>query len=497
LFFEPEKGRSMSAASFRRRLARASLLTAVLGAWPAYAGDKPATPEGALELKAFFAKFLPAAVAGTPPLLAVTPEGSDYLVSMDLSAVNELIKHTGTSYDPATILYRLAEQDDGKWRVSMDSLPRISFRSNDATGSIAIDSYRQSALIDPAIAWILSGSANAAKGMLKFSTPKLEETVDFETASADLATTVKGDGSVSTTVKETIADFGVQAKGFAEKNAPINWSARVDKALVDVGVDGLMSRKAFDLWSLIAAHPDRGELAEHEAELKGLLRDIATPGLRVAEGLEAQRTVITSAFGAIAVADVKYEIGAANLGPQSALNVGVAADGLSLPAGLAPPNVADLIPSKINLAVAIKGFDLAAGVNQAIAAMSLKGDGPLISDADSEKVSAAFLNAGPLRIEIAPSRIASPSLTVDLDGVVRYAQKKASADLTIHARGFDKAMAALNSLGADMQEKMLPVLAMAKGLAKTESDGALTWVVQLGDDRSMKVNGIPLGRAPD
>ena len=42
----------------------------------------------------------------------------------------------------------------------------------------------------------------------------------------------------------------------------------------------------------------------------------------------------------------------------------------------------------------------------------------------------------------------------------------------------------------------VPVLAMAKGLAKTEGDGALTWVGELGADGAMTVNGLPLGKAP-
>ena len=38
---------------------------------------------------------------------------------------------------------------------------------------------------------------------------------------------------------------------------------------------------------------------------------------------------------------------------------------------------------------------------------------------------------------------------------------------------------------------------MAKGLAKTESDGSLSWLVELGENRSIKINGVPLGRAPE
>ena len=421
----------MSATRFRRRLARASLLTAVLGAAPAFAADKPATPEGALELRAFFSRMLPAAFAGPRPLIAVTPEGSDYLVTMDLSAVNDLIKGTGTSYDPATILYKLVEQDDGRWRTAVEQLPKIGFRARDSTGSLEFDGFRQSAVIDPAIAWFLDGSTNAAKGTIKLATPKLDQTINFGNLSADLATTAKGDGSVSTTAKEEIADLAIAANGVGERNQPVNWSARIDKAQVDIGIDGLMSRKVFDAWSLVADHPDRADLAQHETEFKGLLKAIAAPGLKFAEGIEAKHAVVASAIGAVALGDVKYEVGAANLGPQSSVKIGVAVDGLSLPAGLAPANAADLIPSKLDLAVELRGFDLTAAANEAIADMHVGGKGPLISDPDGAKVAAALFGAGPLRIVIAPSHVVSKTLALDFNGVVQYLANKASGSLTI------------------------------------------------------------------
>ncbi len=93
-------------------------LAAALWAFPALAADKPATPEGADELKALIAKYWPAAEAGASPLVAVTPEGSDYRITADLSALNGLLKERGASYDPATLVFKAIEQDDGKWRIS-------------------------------------------------------------------------------------------------------------------------------------------------------------------------------------------------------------------------------------------------------------------------------------------------------------------------------------------------------------------------------------------
>ena len=230
----------------------------------------------------------------------------------------------------------------------MDSLPKIAFHSKDANGAIELTNFRSAALISPAIAWLLSGSGSVDKGTVQIQNPKLTQTIDFGPVQETIATNVAGDGSVSTQVKEDIAEIGLKVVGAGENETPINFSGRADKALISLGVDGFKSRKAFDLWGLLAAHPARADLATHEAELKGLLKELAAPGLKLDEGIEAQKTVITASLGAIALGDFKYQLGAANAGPQSAIDLSISADGLSLPVGLLPPNAGALTPSKID-----------------------------------------------------------------------------------------------------------------------------------------------------
>jgi hypothetical protein len=482
---------------WRRRLAAASLVLAALWAFPALAADKPATPEGAAALKALIAKFFPAAQAGAAPLVTVTAEGSHYLISTNLSALNALLTETGLSYEPAVIATKAVEQDDGNWRVAQDSLPRIAFHSKDVNGSVELANFHSTALINPAIAWLLSGSANLDKGTVQLEGPKLTRSIDFGPVQETIATNVGADGSVSTQVKEEIADLGLKAAGTSEKDSPINFSSRVEKALINLGIDGFKSRKAFDLWSLLAAHPERADLAAHEAELKGLLKDLAAPGLKLSEAVEAQKAVITASLGAISLADVKYQLGAANAGPQSSISLKLAAEGLSLPVGLIPPNAGALTPSKIDIAATLKGVDIAAAANEWISDLSLQGDGPVLSDDNAEKVEAAFLSAGPVEIEFAPSHVVAPALDADFGGVIRLDHNKPTAAITVHARGFDKTMAAVKALGPDVAAKALPGLALAKGLGKAESDGSLSWLVELDAERSITVNGIPFGKAPD
>src|SRR5580658_7220963 len=210
LLSRTEKGRPMPSIRFqpnrfRRRFAPALFAAAALSAFPALAADKPATAEGAEQLKAVIAKYLPAAQAGATPFLAVTPEGGDYLISADLSALNGLFKETDTSYDPATIAYKAVEQDDGKWRIATESLPKIASHSKAANVSVEFSNFHLAALIDPAIAWLLNGSSSWDKGALHIQTPKLDQTIDFGPAQESATTNVSGDGSVSTLVKEDVA----------------------------------------------------------------------------------------------------------------------------------------------------------------------------------------------------------------------------------------------------------------------------------------------------
>jgi hypothetical protein len=481
----------------RRGLAPLSLALALLWGVPALAGDKPATTEGADALKALIAKYLPAAQAGAAPLVTVTAEGAHYLISADLTVLNALLAQTGVSYDPATIVYKAVEQDDANWRIDMDSLPKIGFHSKGGTGAIELTNFRSSALINPAIAWLLSGSANVDKGTFQLQTPKLNQSIDFGPVQETVTTNVGGDGSVSTQVKEEIAELGLKAVGAGEDEPPVNFSGRAEKALINLGVDGFKSRKAFDLWGLLAAHPVRADLATHGAELKGLLKELAAPGLKLTEGIEAQKTVVTASLGAIALADVKYRLGAANAGPQSSINVNVSADGLSLPVGLLPPNADALTPSKIDVATTLKGIDITAAANEWISDLSLQGDGPLLSDENADKVEAAFVSAGPVQIEFAPSHVVAPAVDADFAGVIRLDHSKPTGAITIHMRGIDKTMAAVKGLGPDIAAKAMPALALAKGLGKSESDGSLSWLVELDAERSIKINGIPFGKAPD
>ena len=481
-------------AAFRSPPSRAKLaLACVLLAGAARAGDKTPTPEGAERLQGLLAQLLGS--AGGPPAASVKAVGADYVITADLGALTSLLgKDRQNSFEPPGLVLRAREQDDGLWRVEQNSFPKITTHSEDALARFEVQSYRQTFLIDPRIFWWRSGHASAEHGVLSLQGPDFVESFEFGKANANYATTVKDDQSLSTTVKEEIADVDLRFAAVAKDREPVTASGRIERIALNAGADGLRSAKIFALWKLVSA--PRAALPEHQTELNDALRELAAPGLKFVEGAEASRAMMASPYGAVSVGGVKVALGVANLGAGSAIDAAISAEGLSLPVALAPPGAADLMPSKIDLAATFKGFDIAAAAKAAIDQMKVEEDGPAISDEGAQKVAAALLGSGPMRLEISPSHIVAPAIDAEIEGGFSYTLGKGSGAVTIRMRDFDKTMTAVRALRPEVQLKAIPALALAKGLAKTDADGRLSWIVEVDGDRYIKINGIPLGKTP-
>jgi hypothetical protein len=276
---------------------------------------------------------------------------------------------------------------------------------------------------------------------------------------------------------------------------PVNIVAHVDEALIDATLDGLKSRAALDLWAFLVAHPSRSDLAANEAALKTLLTNLLAGQLKLSETFGLQRVAVQTPQGAVAMDAAKIGVGGAT-GAAGAFEERFSVDGLALPPSMVPATYRDFVPTSVDVGFKASGLDLAAASAEAIADMHLAGDAPPISKEDDAKVWAKMIGAGPVLIDVPPSHIVAPQLDLSIQGQVRYQGAKPTGTFTIHMRNFDKTQAALKRLGPDEQKEIVPFLAMAKGLAKTESDGALTWIGELGADGMMKVNGLPLGKAP-
>ncbi len=359
-------------------------------------------------------------------------------------------------------------------------------------------------VVDPAISWIRSAQGSADSLAVNAHGPGLDEKVNVGPWQGSTTTKPAPDGSLSTSAQHTFGAFSltmaIDPKA-AHPNAapdaqPVNFAAKADKGDVELKLDGVKPRPLLDLWAFLVAHPTRQDLAENEAPLKALLTAALATQPSLDENVGMQTLTVQTPRGSFALDSAKVGVGGAAAGPASRFEERFAASGLSLPPGLVPAMFHDLVPTSFDVGFKLSGFDLNAAGAEAIADLHLAGDAPPISREDREKVVAKLIGAGPVLIDIAPSHVVAPQLDITFEGQIRYHGAKPSGTLTVHMRNFDKTQAALMGLGPDAEKKMVPVLAMAKGLAKTDADGALTWVGELGADGTMKINGLPLGKAP-
>jgi hypothetical protein len=358
-------------------------------------------------------------------------------------------------------------------------------------------------VFDPAFAGFKSAAAGVEKVAGQVRAPGFDEDVTVSSAHATQTGSAGANGSANVAVHEEASDLAVKllmtpgGDKAAPDAKPVPVSLQSPKLLADIAIDGAPMRKALDLWAFIVAHPGRPDLAANEQGFKELLRGLAPDGLKLAEKIEMQQIAVQTQQGAFGLASGKFGFAASSsAGPTGAFEYHLAADGLALPPDLLPPPMQDLAPTAFNIDIKASGLDFGAGVAEAIADLHLEGDGPVISEEDRAKIFAKMKGSAPLVVALAPSHVVARQLDATLEGEAHFEGARPNGTLKVQIRNFDKTVAAIKALGPLASPQLVGTLAMAKALAKSDSDGALTWVAEYGADGSIKVNGLPLGKAP-
>jgi hypothetical protein len=484
--------------TFRRiRFSRSVLLASCAGlatlSAAAWAGDLPASPDGAQKLLTFFAIYF-----GKQAPVTVTPANPGYAVSFDLAALTAPLKTEGFSYDPAVLKYRFIEQDDGGWRVEQTEIPPLTAHSKDGTSTLTFAGVKIATVFDPAIAWWRSVTGTADKMTVEAHAPGVDETLEANAMQMSGTGKATSDGLASAVMHQTFtgtkATIVVASKSDSDAK-PTTITAHSDTLGADVALDGFKSHALLDLWAFIVAHPSRPEMAANEAALKTLLAAALSSPIKLDETVAMTKLIIDTPQGPVTIDTAKIGGGGAG-GAVGAIEERFSADGLSLPATLVPAPFRDFAPTSFSFGFRASGFDVAGAVAEAIADIHLAGDGPEISDGDQAKIRGKLIGPDGIVIDIPLSHILAPLLDLTFQGHVAYKAGKPTGTFTVHMNNFDKTQAAVKALGPEAAKKIGPMLAMAKGLGKNDPDGSLVWVGELGPDGVMKVNGLPLGKSP-
>jgi len=495
-----------------RRAALASCVALAALSASAFAKDLPPSPDGAAKLQAFFAAYV-----GKLAPVTLSPADPGYMVAFDLAALTAPFKTAGLSFDPATLKYHFVEQDDGAWRVEFANFPTMVAHVHmdehgqpiDGTETFSADGVKGQALVDPAIGFWRSVAGEIQDLKVEVKLPGVKEAFQLGGLKIDETSQAGGDGAVAVTMTNTAANetfnFDVDpsaikaAKPGGEESAgdaqPYSVTAKTGQLSANVKLDGLKTRPLLDLWAFLVAHPTRPELAANEAAFKTLLAAALANPVKLDESATFEKIAAQIPQGAVTIDSGKIGISGA-LAPTGAFGEHFEANGLTLPATLIPAPFVGFAPTAFAIGFRASGFDVASASTEMVADLHLAGDGPAIAPDDAAKIRAKLIGPDGIVVDIEPSHIVAPLLDVSFEGHIVYKGGKPTGKVTVHMHNFDKTQAALKTLGPEVEKKVAPALAMAKGLAKTDSDGALVWVGEIGADGVMKVNGLPLGKSP-
>jgi len=492
----------------RRALWLCAAPAALMASVSAHAADVPAGDAGIKTITDFIAAYAGKAAA---PTIKVTPQGSSYLVTLDLGAATAALKPTGFTYDPAQLEARVFQQDDGAWRIDQAGIPPITghMQLPEARGGGKIDAHVEvsklnaTTVIDPKLGWIASGHGAADKVTVVENGPGIEEYLEFSQLKYEASTKPANPG-LTTTLNEPVGGLSIvvdlDPKGLDPKTKapakPVHISAKGENGVVNVAMKDFQPAPLLDAWRFAVAHPERADYARDFDALKSIVGAVIADRLTIEETFALEKLSFNTETGPVTVEGGKFAVGGVNAGADSGFSEHFSARALKLPDGMVPSMYAAVIPTAFDIGFKATGFDVPSAAQEWFADAKLAGDGPVLSPEDQSKVSAKLMQSRPIVVDIEPSHLTAPSLDIAFEGKVTIESGKPYGAITIKVRDFDKTAQAVQALGQDAQQKLVPMIAMAKGLGKQNPDGTMVWVGELGRDHVMKINGLPLGKSP-
>jgi hypothetical protein len=476
----------------RRRLIAATALS--IFPFAAFAADVAPTPEGAQSLSAVLAAYFGQGGA------SAAPEGDHYAVTIDVAKMLAPLAAEGASFEAAPAKINVTEQGDGGWRIAVANYPTITAHLKDGDVVISIDGYKFDGVYDPAIAGLRSAEQKAEKSNVQLHSSKIDESFALGPRHTSLTGAAGSNGGLTASVHEEGSDVAMvitpkPAEG-SQTTTPPPVTIRIGGVSLDVNVADLRSQQILDLWRFLVAHPDRAALAADEDGLKSHLRALLPFADKLDENFATKNVSVETAKGTVKLDGVKARFVGDKLLSTGDAEIQLAIAGIAPPPDVVPPTFHDLIPTAIDVDIKYGGYDYRGAIEEAIDDMHLAGEGPVISEPDSQKISAKMTGAGPINVTILPSHVVAPQIDLTLEGAFQIIGDRPVGKITVTARNFDNTVAAIKGAGPLATPQVLGGLTMAKGLGKAAPDGSIVWVAEYAADGAIKLNGLPLGKAP-
>lgn len=455
-----------------------------------------ATVGGAADLTATFQTYL----GSTPGVVTVTPEGDAYRVRLDAGPMLAKVPaeaQATIAVSPMEML--LTDNGDGTWAVTQDQPLSLSMKvGNELDMVMSIDKLTCNGTYDTAIKAFATQDCTVAN--LNMDQTQIDPTVgemntkySIASGTYTLASKAGANGGVDSTTAYTMTGLHQTLTvpvGEGMPAMPIQMTA-AEYALKGSGT-GFRNDAILSLVSWFVAHPDPALIEANKADLKTLI----SGGLPLFEHLQADGTIkqinVETPIGPVGIAEMGVDVELRGAVADGLFREALSFNGLTLPPNVLPPFAEGLVPERFSIDFAVDSFDAAAAAQVFLGLLDLPMGAEPPEGFDMTLLS-ALMPDGTVGIRLAPGEIANATYTLTYEGAMTAGPAAMPVGTgKVTAKGYDAAIAILDTAPAEMKSEALMVLGMARGLAKDQGDGTLVWDIDASTPGTFKVNGMDM-----
>lgn len=457
-----------------------------------------ATPEDAARVTA----ALQAYFGAEPGVVTVTPAGDSLALTIDLGPHIAKVKDHAVSASVTPIEMTLTDQGGGKWKVDQDQAFALKFNVEGAADiSVNIGSIKGTGVYDEALGAFESSNTEIAQMALdetitdKGMTTKVAYTIGAIKVESQMA---QGEGGADGTSKYTFTDLKETINVPAAPDGsspPLDFTLSSPSGYQDVVMKGLRSKAVTELVAWFVANPSEELIKSKQAELKNKLR-AALPLWTNMSGTASLDTLsVNTMLGQFGFDKADVYVTMNGILDEGYLQEKISLSGLQVPQGIVPPWATSLVPSHLTFDFNFSGFNLAQPARMIIDTLDLGKDPPL-PEGFEQQLMGAFMPTMAVKIGLGPSEVVGPIYHLKAEGAMNAGpMSMPSGQATIMLKGIDELMAALQAAPPEMgMQQAAPVGIMAKGMAKTEADGFLSWKIESTPEGGVLINGTDVSK---
>jgi hypothetical protein len=456
-----------------------------------------ATAEEAQRLTGVFQTYL----GKEPGVVTVTPSGEVYDVKVDLAPLIAKFKQPNFSAEISPFLMKLTDQGGGKWLVTQDSPLSYSARMpGQLEITVRAGAMRGSAVFDQNVSAFISSTYDIADFSLDETITTAETTMqvayNIKAMHYETASTPAGPDALDGTFHWAMSGLTETIKVPMQQpgSMPMDITVTAETGTQDGTIKGMKAQAIYRLIAWFVAHSSQEAIKAGQTELRSLVG----AGLPFFENVTAkgalQNLSVITPVGPVGIANLGFDLGVNGVVADGMFHEGFRAEGVSLPPGFVPPFAADLVPQSFSFDFKVSDFNLADPARMLLDMIDLS-QAKSNTPEENAKLLTALLPKGAVEISVGPSKVTAKLYDLDFEGAMTAGPVGIPLGAaTIRAKGLDDVMKVLQAAPPEMAGQAIPAVIAAKGMAKTEADGSLSWKIENTISGTLLVNGIDVSK---